>query len=94
MRPAYAGGIVQVLEAFKGARARVSVPALVRTLKELGYAYPYHQAIGFLMKRAGYPEKSLALLRSLPRRFKFYLGYGLRETAFDEEWGLHYPKGL
>src|ERR1700726_1394366 len=59
VRPAYAGGIFQVVEAFKRARGGVSADQLVTTLKQLDYVYPYPQVIGFYMEKAGYDESSL-----------------------------------
>jgi predicted transcriptional regulator of viral defense system len=94
VRPAYSGGLVQVLEAYKRAVGRVSVPRLLRILKRLDYVYPYHQAIGFLMERAGLPAENLEPLRAMGTPFRFYLGYALRETAFDEKWQMNYPRGL
>ncbi len=94
VRPAYAGGLVQVLEAFRRADGRISVPKLVSILGELDYSYPYHQAIGFLMERAGYSSRSLEPLAGMEREFNFYLGYGLREPDYDAKWRIYYPKGL
>ncbi len=94
VRPVYAGGVFQVLEAYKSARDRVSVNTLIATLKKLNYVYPYHQVIGFYMQRAGYEEKRYARLKSLGLNFDFYLTYGVKEPEFDHQWRLHYPKGL
>lgn len=94
VRPIYAGGVFQVLQAYKSARDRVSVNTLIATLKKLNYIYPYHQVIGFYMQRAGYDEKRYGRLRSLGLIFDFYLAYGMKESEFDREWRLHYPKGL
>jgi len=95
VRPAYAGGVFQVLEAFKTAKDRVSVNVLIATLKKLKYVYPYHQAIGFYMERAGYSEKQCERLLGLGTEFNFYLAHHLsKDKVFNEKWKLFYPKGL
>ena len=94
VRPVYAGGVYQVLEAFKGAKGKSSVNVLLATLKKLGYVYPYHQAIGFYMERAGYPESALQRVEALGMEHTFYLTHGLKEKGMDPRWRLFYPKGM
>lgn len=95
VRPAYAGGLYEVLEAYKSARARqVSVSRILATLKTLDYRYPYHQSIGFLMERAGFDPKHLKRLRELGLKHKFYLGYDMKKPDFDESWQLLVPQGF
>ena len=94
VRPTYGGGVHEILTAFRAARARVSVPKLVRTLHALDYVYPYHQALGFYLDRAGAPVERLGQLRKLGLDFDFYLAHGLKNPAFDPSWRVYYPKGL
>lgn len=94
VRPAYAGGVFKVLEAYTAAQDRISVNTLVATLKKLGHAYPFHQAIGFLLERAGCAPQRLEPLRKLEMRFDFYLSHGLREKGYDPRWKLFFPKGM
>jgi len=94
VRPVYAGGVHKVLEAYRAARERVSVNLLLATLKKLGHLYPYHQAIGFYLERAGYDERALDLARRPGLQFDFYLTHGMKDTEFSRDWRLWYPRGL
>lgn len=94
VRPTYAGGVYQVLEAFRSARERVSVGKMLATLKKLDYIYPYHQAIGFYMERAGFEANRVDRLRRLGIGFDFYLTYGIKTPAYDPSWRLFFPEGF
>ena len=63
-------------------------------LKKLGHLYPYHQAIGFYLERAGYDERALDLARRPGLEFDFYLTHGMKDTEFSRDWRLWYPRGL
>jgi hypothetical protein len=56
--------------------------------------YPYHQALGFILQRAGVPEEELAPLKQRAIRLKFYLDYGMNQPAYDPAWKLYYPRDL
>lgn len=94
VRPTYAGGVHQVLEAYRAARDRASTNVLSRTLRRLEYVYPYHQAIGFYMERAGWESSSVELLRREPRELDFYLTHDMKEVSYDARWRLFFPKSL
>lgn len=95
VRPAYGGGVFEVLEVYKKAMNSVSISTLIATLKKLNYLYPYHQVVGFYMQRAGYSEKQWSRLLKLGTNFDFYITYGLsKDKKFDQTWRLFYPKGL
>ena len=94
VRPAYSGGVPEIINVYRNAKGKVSVKRLLGILRELEYTYPYHQSIGFIMQRAGFEERELRLLESFGIKWKFYLDYKLVEPEFDERWKLFYPKGL
>jgi len=82
------------LEAYKEARPRVSVDKLLEYLQELDHVYPYHQAIGFYMKHAGYSTEQVSKLRDLGLNFDFYLTHAMKDPKFDPDWRVFYPVGL
>lgn len=91
VRPSYSGGVSSVLEAYRSAKHRASLRRLVPLLRKLDYVYPYHQAIGFLMERSGYPESQLSPLRALGIKLNFYLAHGLDNPTFDPKWKIFHP---
>jgi len=95
VRPGYAGGVFEVLKAFKNAREKVSINRLTAMLKKLDYVYPYHQAIGFYLERSGvYDESSIRLLRKIKMSHDFYLAHGMKDPEYSKEWRLFFPQGL
>ena len=94
VRPNYAGGVHEVLNAYIAAKDTVSVNRLVATLKKLDYTYPYHQSIGFYMEKAGYADSLLKLLEKIEIKYKFYLTYKMEQTNYSERWRLFYPSSF
>lgn len=94
VRPNYAGGVREVLDAYISAKGKVSVNRLTACLRKMDYTYPYHQAIGFYLERAGYDDGAVGLLREFPRDVDFYLTYQMKETEFTKDWRLYIPKGF
>ena len=96
VRPAYAGGVKSVLEAYRIAQPKVSVSILLSTLRSLNYVYPYHQSIGFYIEAAGnYTIEALnELLDFSPLDYDFYLDYEMKSPAYSRQWKIYYPKDL
>jgi hypothetical protein len=94
VRPDYSGGVYQILQAYRSAREKMSANVLLAHLKKLDYRYPFHQAIGFYMQRAGYESERWERLRALPIRFDFYLSHNIVDKAYDKDWRLFFPKGF
>jgi hypothetical protein len=91
VRPQYAGGIQNVRKAFEAARDRVSVGEMAMLLAKIKHLYPYHQALGFMLQKAGMDEETLSPLRKPKIRFKFYLEYAMKAPKYDPVWQLYYP---
>lgn len=92
IRPSYSGDINEILDAYIAAKNKnVSVNKLCSYLHSFNHIYPYHQAIGFLLQRAGYSPAQYNLLKQFEFKYKFYLAYNMSNPAFCEEWNLYYP---
>lgn len=91
VRPEYSGGIFEVLEIYKNAQGVASVNKIYSYLKKLNHMYPYHQAVGFYLERAGYKESALKLMEKLPITYNFYLTYEMKNKAYSNRWNLYYP---
>jgi predicted transcriptional regulator of viral defense system len=95
VRPAYSGGVFEVLKAYTLAHGKVSINKLAAMLKSLDHVYPYHQCIGFYLERSGvYSSAQIDLLRKFEMRFDFYLTHEMKDMAYSKEWRLFFPKGL
>ncbi|STO36789.1 Uncharacterised protein [[Flavobacterium] thermophilum] len=94
VRPLYAGGVEEVLEAFKVAKGKFSVNRLLSYLKKMDYKYPYHQLIGFYLEKAGYEERILSLLNKFEIKYDFYLTYQIHDKDYSDRWRVYYPRGL
>lgn len=95
VRPEYAGGIYEVLKAYRLAKDKVSVNRLIATLKKINYIYPYQQAVGFYLEKAGvYTQSQLDLVRRFNMKYNFYLMHGMKGSKYSSHWKLYYPKDL
>jgi len=95
VRPAYAGGVSEVLEAYRRAADRVSLNKLSATLKKMEFVYPYEQSIGFYLEHSGaYEASRIELFRAHPFKFDFYLTYAMKKTKYSARWRVHFPAGL
>lgn len=95
VRPFYAGGVAEVARAFDRSKDKdVSINKLSALLQKMAFGYPYHQAMGYYLERAGYRDTQLDLLRRFPRERDFYLTHQMGETDYVEAWRLFVPKGF
>ena len=94
VRPAYSGGVFEVLEAFKNALKDVDLNILDHYLNQLDYIYPYHQLIGFYLEKAGCNNKLLSLFLDKKTDINFYLTYNMSKTKLNEKWGIYFPMGF
>ena len=93
VRPVYAGGVFEVIEAYKIAKGKLNVRRMAKYLEKLDYIYPYHQVIGFYLEKAGYADRDVESFKK-EMKFNFYLTYDIRKREFSEKWKLYYPKGI
>jgi len=94
VRPNYAGGVTEVLDAFKKAKGKFSVNKLKAMLKKMNHIYPYHQTIGFYLEKAGYEERLIKLFEDFKIKYNFYLTYKMKQKDFNDRWKLFFPKGF
>lgn len=95
VRPEYSGGVQEVLKAYQRAKDLITANNIAEMLKKIGFVYPYHQAIGFLLQKAGYSDGAqLDTLKSFRMPFNFYLARQMSNPAYSEEWKLFYPRDL
>lgn len=93
VRPAYAGGVFEILEAYKLAKGIIDPQKMYNYLQKLDYTYPYAQSIGFYLEKAGYSDVDLQRFDH-KKEFDFYLTYNIRTKEYSERWGLFYPRGF
>jgi predicted transcriptional regulator of viral defense system len=95
VRPTYSGGVSEILKAYERAAGRVSINKLSAMLADLNYIYPYHQAIGFYLERAGaYKKAQIDLMDQIEKKHDFYLAHQMKEVEYSEKWKLYYPKNF
>ena len=96
VRPQYAGGCFSVLEGYRRALKlkMFSVNKLLSLLNKMDFIYPYEQAVGFYLEKAGYQGKLLQILVETPKNYRFYLDYGLTDKEFNQKWQIFHPTGM
>lgn len=94
IRPVYAGGEKNIIEAYSRAKGKTTAERIISILQELDYSYPYHQSIGFLMEKTGFDESEYNKLLYLGTEYDFYLLHTMKKAKYDSKWRLHYPQRL
>lgn len=93
-RPFYSGGPAEVLRIYTAAARCYSAEALLTTLEEIDFAYPYRQSIGFYLERSGASAEVLDRFRAIPQEIDFYLDTQMESPAYSPDWHLYYPAEL
>ncbi|MBI3384046.1 MAG: hypothetical protein HY019_18750 [Aquabacterium sp.] len=94
VRPFYAGGVFEVAKAFENAKGRISVNKMAALYENLGFGYPYHQAIGYYLERAGYKKSVVELFEAMPMNRNFYLTHNMGKSSWVAKWHLFVPDGF
>ena len=94
VRPFYAGGVYEVLGAYKRARGRFDVEQVAKMYRRLKYVYPYHQAIGFYLEKAGYSGREIESMGPFQMKYDFYLTHQMKNPQYSPRWRLYFPKGF
>jgi hypothetical protein len=91
VRPAYAGGVLNVLHCYKTGKSLVSPQKLISMLQDLEFIYPYHQAMGYYMEKAGFQQDSYRELKIQQKPFQFFLAHAIDDRIFNSEWKVFVP---
>jgi len=99
VRPKYAGGVEEILNAFDRAKEDLSVNRLLGILRKLNYVYLYEKSIYFYLSKTKYTASQLkmvldAINKSEVANLNFYLDYQIVGKILDETIGIYYPKNL
>jgi hypothetical protein len=94
VRPFYAGGTTQVLQAFEAARKVLDTKKLYSYYVYMFFKYPYHKVIGFYLEKAGYDSEDYLPFLNLPSYIDFYLTYNILHKEYNSKWKLFIPKGF
>ncbi len=93
VRPAYSGGVFEVIDIYRNAKNSLDPNKLRRYLNELDYTYPYHQVIGFYLQVSGFDSEYIKPFHK-DIHYNFYLTYDIRTKEYSRKWKLYYPKGI
>lgn len=99
VRPKYAGGVEEILNAFDRARDDLSVNRILGMLRKINYVYLYEKSIYFYLTRTEYSPSQLKMVsdaidQSEVADLNFYLDYQMPGKILDENIGIYYPKNL
>ena len=95
VRPIYSGGINEVMKAYKAAAETLQVNKLKAYITKLQFIYPYQQAIGFYLEKAGIADKRLKILEKIcDNKYNFYLDRKIKNANYSKRWKIYYPDYL
>jgi len=95
VRQTYAGGIAEIIAAYKKATPQLQVSKLKAYMLKMQYTYPYEQAVGFCLEYAGLPETRVSIIKKICKyEFDFYLCRNMNNPKYSGSWHLYYPNFL
>lgn len=95
IRPQYSGGIESVLNAYKLAKEKIDLQKLRFYLDKLAFSYPYEQAIGFYLDKAGYDIQEQNLFYTMNRyKIRFYLTHDMHNPIYNAKWNIYVPNEI
>ena len=81
--------------AYQAAAPCVLVKKIDELLTKLNHRYPYHQAVGFYLERAGtYKPDDLKRFEQREKVLDFYLAHNMNEVDYSPKWKVFYPSVL
>ena len=94
VRPNLAGGVRQVLDAYRNGRRSALGWQNRRHSQTARLRLPVPSGNWLLLRSSRGFQKQTDRLRELGMEFKFYLTHGMREIEYNERWQLFHPKGM
>ncbi|MBF0107304.1 MAG: hypothetical protein HQM16_18490, partial [Deltaproteobacteria bacterium] len=94
--PHYAGGLLEVIKAFKNAKQKLKHQKLYEQYQSISCIYPYWQRIGLVLEKLVGVQMAQHWHDYFGKpKSDFYIDKEYRGTwDYDQRWQVYYPKGV